>query len=199
MLEYIKKLNHFFEKQDSYLSVQDNNARKRLHIEDTAWPGKPLLDFLNTIKPVTDFNFMIKIEESSKQMVQPPHSDWYKGFHTCLIPLRWYGDVYTVEYNQIYTGHNEGGFKYRPTGNTYYKNEWLSKDAEELSGLTENDFDKKFFKKYLKDTVYYEDLYGLTVNKTHKWTLGKPIVFPCEVLHSGSKYQVVKRWLVCHW
>lgn len=199
MLDYVKELNQFFEIQDSYLSVKDNNARKQLHIEDSAWPREPLLNFLNSVKPVTNNNFLIKIEESSKQRVQPPHSDGIKGSYTCLIPLRWYGDVYTIEYHQTYNGTNDKvGVKYRPTGNTYYEDEWLSEDTQKISGLIDKDFDRSFFEEYLKHTVDYADLYGLTVNKMHKWTMGEPIVFPCEVLHSGCAFQVVKRWLVCH-
>ena len=199
MLEYVKELNYYFEYEATDVSVQDNNARKRLYLDDTTWSSKPLLDFIKSIKPVDANNYMIKIDESSKQKVSPPHSDWFKGLYTCVIPLRWYDDVYTIEYHQSYTGDNAGGYKYRPSGNTYYENEWLSNDTEKIIGLTNKEFDKDFYEKYLIKSVDYEDLYGLTVNKIHKWTMGKPIVFPCEVLHSGSAFQIVKRWLVCHW
>ena len=95
-LPHIKELNDFFDIKDHLLSVQDNNARKLMNLSHNNWPKHCVESLLHQMKVQLNKDYMIKIDETSKKTTQPPHADNGPGWHTVIIPLKWYSPVYSI-------------------------------------------------------------------------------------------------------
>lgn len=196
---HVHELNQFFEVKDHMLTVQDDNARKMLSMEQHNWPKHCVDLLLHQMGVTLDKDHMIKIDETSKKSTQPPHADKGPGWHTVIVPLRWYDPVYTVMFEQYYHGTYFRGYKYRPSGKQMYEKEWLSQDHDAVHGLTGQPFDQNHYQRYFYGTCDAEDFHGLTVHSVAQWQQGQGIWFAGNQLHAGSSFQVSKRWLVVHW
>ena len=191
--DIIKDINHWFDHLD--LSEQ-NHTRLYRWDPNHSLPTllKKLIDVLkipnNQIKT-------LKVEHTQDYQTQSPHSDTPMGQTTVVIPLMCMEEIATFTFDAWYVGHNTRGFKYRPSGLTYYDGEWLSKDTDKLIGLTDEQFDRKMFDRWLWE-LRYEDLHGLKIQKCFKWKVGEPISFPSNQLHSGSSFKKFKRFCVIH-
>ena len=137
----------------------------------------------------------IRIEESKKAIAVPVHADTPPGFVTTLVPLHFSVPVSTVMFTSFYNGTNTAGYKYRPTKQQYYQNEWLSTDHHHVDNITDNAIDEDHYQSYLS-FLQREDLYGLSVQKIIPWRLNEVMQFPSNQLHSGSTFTGSKRWLL---
>jgi len=181
-------LNSIF---DEYTDPTEMNYTKRLH--PTAGRVKKVLDEINVR---TNDCQLIRIEETSNLLAVPPHTDAPTGYESIIVPLRFTGDVHTILYRSLYLGKgNDKGYKYRPSRNKYYKDEWLSGEDEILSELSNKPFTNRKYQSLLS-YLPKEDLFGLRIEKTFSWKERKLIKFRSNQLHSGSNFKGKKRWLL---
>ena len=181
-------LNNIF---DAHRDTTEINSTKRFH--PTARKIKKVLD---EIRINSKDCHMIRIEETSNILAIPPHADISQGYESILVPLSFTGKVHTIIFKSLYLDKgNPKGYKYRPTGNKYYKNEWLSSDNEILSNLSNKPFRHRKYESLLS-YLPKEDLFGLTIEKVFLWKERKLIRFKSNQLHSGSNYKGKKRWML---
>jgi hypothetical protein len=181
-------LNSIF---DNYTDITEINFTKRFH--PTASRIKKVLDEMK-INP-TDCQ-MIRIEETSNKLAVPPHADASQGHESIIVPLSFIGKVHTIVFSSLYLDKGDAkGYKYRPSRNKYYKDEWLSSEDEMLSNLSNKPFTHKKYKSLLS-YLPKEDLFGLSIEKVLLWKERKAIKFKSNQLHSGSNYKGKKRWLL---
>ena len=138
---------------------------------------------------------MIRLEETTNQLAVPPHTDCTKEFHTMILPLYFVDNVYTLTYTSFYEGADTRGYKYRPSNKKYYEGEWLNDTSFYDTKKTMPDFDTTIYNAFLS-YVDKEDLKGLTIDQIFRWQIGKWIKFPSHQLHSGSIFNLKKRWLI---
>ena len=189
---YIKQqtcdyINKIFE---TYNDSSQTATTKRMH---------PNLDdfekvFANLKLKPQDIN-LVRIEESNNPIAVPPHADSPKGYVTTIVPLKFFSPVHTILFESFYTGTNSRGYKYRPTNNRYYKDEWLSEDYDSINNINDTAFDNDDYEKYLS-YMSIDDLHGLKIQKCVKWENNSVIQFPSHQLHSGSNFRQSKRWLL---
>ena len=184
-----KLLNNLFENHND---LTETNNTKRFH--PTVVEIKSVLDELHIEGKNCQ---VIRIEETSNRLAVPPHADGPIGYESMIIPLSFRGKVCTILFDSYYKNNNDNpkGFKYRPTKNKYYKNEWLSPDDEIPSGLSNKPFQNKNYDKLLS-YLPIEDLFGLQIKKIVPWQERHIIKFNSNQLHSGSHFKGKKRWLL---
>ena len=61
---HVQELNQFFEIKDHMLTVQDDNARKMLYIDQNNWPKHCVDLMLHQMGVNLDKDYMIKIDET---------------------------------------------------------------------------------------------------------------------------------------
>jgi hypothetical protein len=176
---------------DEHTDPTEINSTKRFH--PTAGRIKKVLDEID----VNPYDCqLIRIEETSNLLAVPPHTDAPTGYESIIVPLRFIGDVHTILYRSLYLGKgNDKGYKYRPSRNKYYKDEWLSGEDEILSNLSNKPFTNKKYQSLLS-YLPKEDLFGLRIEKIFSWKERKLIKFRSNQLHSGSNFHGKKRWLL---
>lgn len=182
--------NHLNQIFTNYVDATETKNTKRMH--PTASSIQLVIDELGIQKQ----NIRnIRIEESKNPIAVPVHADTPAGFTTTLIPLKFASPVWTIVFTSYYNGNNTAGYKYRPTNQQYYENEWLSTDHHHVDNITDKDIDQSDYEKYLS-FLQKEDLHGLSIAKSIPWQLSGVIQFPSHQLHSGSTFEGSKRWLL---
>ena len=189
---YIKQqtcdyINKIFE---TYNDASQTATTKRMHPNFNDFEKV----FANLKLKCQDIN-LVRIEESNNPIAVPPHADSPKGCVTTIVPLKFFSPVHTILFESFYTGTNSRGYKYRPTNNRYYKDEWLSTDHQHVDNLTDNNINPIDHQTHLS-FLEKEDLCGLTVEQVIPWQLSQAMQFPSNQLHSGSTFTGSKRWLL---
>jgi len=181
-------LNSIF---DAHRDPTEINSTKRFH--PAASRIKKVLDEINVDSKDCQ---LLRIEETSNLLAVPPHTDARAGHESIIVPLRFIGAVHTILYRSLHIGQgNDKGYKYRPSRNKYYEDEWLSSEHEMLSNLLNKSFTNKKYDSLLS-YLPREDLFGLDIEKTFLWKERKLIKFKSNQLHSGSNFKGKKRWLL---
>jgi hypothetical protein len=181
-------LNSIF---DNHRDPTEVNSTKRFH--PTASRIKKVLD---EMKIDSKDCHMIRIEETSNKLAVPPHADTSRAYESIIVPLSFTGKVHTIVFKSFYLGKGDAkGYKYRPTRNKYYEDEWLSGEDEMPSDLSNKTFTHRKYKSLLS-YLPKEDLFGLSIEKVLSWEERKLIKFKSNQLHSGSNYKGKKRWLL---
>lgn len=175
---------------DSYVDPSKKNQTKRFHPSPENF--SMVLDELGI--NTRDVN-LLRIEETANIIAVPPHADRPKGFITTLVPLKFISPVSTILFDSFYTGNNSNGYKYRPSNKKYYQNEWLSSDPNNITNISNEEFNQEHYKKYLS-YMPKKDLHGIKIQKTIEWIKNSIIKFPSHQLHSGSIFSNNKRWLL---
>ena len=174
----------------AYVDASETENTKRMH------PSADSIELvIKELKIKTQDISSIRIEESKNPIAVPVHADTPAGFTTTLIPLKFASPVWTIVFTSYYNGNNTAGYKYRPTNQQYYENEWLSTDHHHVDNITDKDIDLSDYEKYLS-FLQKEDLHGLSIAKSIPWQLSGVIQFPSHQLHSGSTFEGSKRWLL---
>ena len=179
-------INNLF---DTYVDHKQSSDTKRMHPSVDEFS-----DVLQEINISQEDVYKIRIEETSNTFAVPIHADLPKGSTTTLLPLKFKPSVWTILFQSFYVGNNAGGCDYRPSNKKYYEDDELHTDIENITSITDNDFDQVQYEKYLS-YMPKEDLYGLTISASIEWQENKIIQFPSNQLHSGSCFLDSKRWL----
>lgn len=181
-------LNNVF---DQHNDLTEINSTKRFH--PTARRIKQVLDEMN-IK--SKDCHLIRIEETANKLAVPPHADTSRGYESIIVPLSFTGSVHTILFKSFYLGKGTSrGYKYRPTRNKYYTDEWLTSDDELCTHLSNKPFAHKKYKTLLS-YLPKADLFGLQIEKIILWTKRKAFKFKSNQLHCGSKFKGKKRWML---
>jgi len=186
----VKYLNNLID-TDTHKDIMNGTHRIDLSIDQK----QTVYDNININKDQID---VIRLEETTNQTANSPHSDTPNGYHTMILPLYFIDDVYTLTFKSFYNGVNSKGYKYRPSGDQFYDGEWLSDDVSAITGIGTNEFDTVIYKKFLS-YIDKKNFKGLTIDKLFKWKLGEWIMFPSDQLHAGSIFKTKKRWLTIHY
>ena len=115
--------------------------------------------------------------------------------HTLLVPLTWSpieSSTHTVFFDQFdeTPGHEKMFYthstakRYVPGGKKIIP---TSTDYTRLSDMTGEPFDKEIYDQQLSH-IDYDDLHGLSIHRSVKWTIGDAILFESNRLHCSAAF-----------